>query len=74
MRSGLDCAPRRCVCGRKLDKPIYGSTVPYGEKRLHIRCSCSMLYLWSFHPASNGCWKLRHELPLFDEKRVMVIA
>jgi len=40
----------------------------------HMWCKCGYVYVWSYHETSNGCWKLRHELPLFDPNKIIVVA
>lgn len=39
-----------------------------------MNCRCGRLYVWSYHEESNGCWKIRSPLPLFDSKEIVVIA
>lgn len=94
MRSGTECAPRKCKCGAPLAKPDvrcnrYETTgYRYGIKdcpihtyikedwdgQWQIRCKCGRDYIWSYHPVSNGCWKIRSPLPLFDTQEIIVIA
>jgi len=92
MRSAVECAPKKCSCGRKLGKPTYGypwahidtttrfkfERVDYGapirEKVWYIKCDCHLRHVWSFHRVSNGCWKIRSDLPLLDTQAVTVIA
>lgn len=84
MRGAKDCAPHKCDCGMRLGEPEYGRSKidwalakwfrdPFHEQ-WHIHCVCGRDYVWSWHPASNGCWKIRSPLPLFDTKETVVIA
>lgn len=74
MRRANDCAPKTCLCGRKLHKPVYAPLKPYAENLWHIRCNCHRVFVWGWHKDSNGCWRERHELPLFDTKALIVLA
>lgn len=75
MRNCHECAPTFCRCGRKLPKPIHQYLEkPISGKTWFIPCKCGIWYVWSFHPHSNGCWKIRSRLPLFDSKEVVAIA
>jgi hypothetical protein len=46
---------------------------PITEEVWHIKCRCHIVYVWSWHEKSNGCWKLRSDLPLADTKEVVVL-
>jgi hypothetical protein len=47
---------------------------PIKEKVWHIKCTCGLRHIWSFHQSSNGCWKVRSDLPLFDSHQILVVA
>lgn len=75
MRNAQECAPTYCRCGRKLQKPIHQYLEkPVNAKVWFIPCTCGIFYEWAFHPKSNGCWKIRSRLPLWDSKEIIVIA
>lgn len=71
----IDClslAPKKCLCGRKLDKPQYTTTdalpADYAERVWHtwsspqwnIKCKCWVVWVWRF----PNVWKASHLLPL----------
>lgn len=68
MRNAQQCAPTRCRCGSRLPKPTYVKGV------WQMVCTCHTQYVWSFHPISNGCWKIRSDMPLFDSKEIVEVA
>jgi hypothetical protein len=77
MRSATECAPKKCICGRKLSKPSYKTVSEISRSTngsWQIVCKCHLIYLWSYHPKSNGCWKIRSALPLFDTEQIVVVA
>lgn len=92
MKGANECAPKRCQCGRKLDKPRYGypwlnlaNTKQFGfdwvdyqapitRKVWHIKCQCTIVYVWSWHETSNGCWRIRHREPLLDSNEIVSVA
>jgi hypothetical protein len=47
---------------------------PIKEKVWHIKCFCGLRHVWSWHHKSNGCWKIRSHMPLFDSQEITVIA
>ena len=54
------------------DRPAANS--PVKDQAWHIECKCGLVYHWTSHEVSNGCWKIRSINPLFDSKKVVVIA
>jgi hypothetical protein len=64
MRTALTEAPKICTCGRKLKKPVYGSTdaspVYHYEPRWHIECLCGNVWIWAF----PDIYRKSHILPL----------
>lgn len=74
MRNAQEAAPKKCLCGRRLGKPQYGKVLNCRSLVWYIICACHTTYVWSWHPASNGCWKVRDDLPLFDSRQVIAIA
>jgi len=71
MRDALQCAPKRCTCGRRLGKPEYVGR-PYGKWQ--IECECHLIHQWGFHEKSNGCWRITSPLPLFNSREITVVA
>lgn len=78
MRNAMNCAPTRCICRRKLGKPVYGlpwfyhgrlsyivfpvKEAPIKEKVWHVICDCGIRHIWTF----PDIYQARHILPLFD--------
>jgi hypothetical protein len=51
----------------EIDKICYHNIV--------ITCSnCHAHYVWSWHKTSNGCWKIRSSLLLFDTNEIVEVA
>jgi len=80
MRNCHETAPKKCTCGRTLSKPVHG-TIPtahtYYNSRdtgWYIECDCHLVHVWSWHHKSNGCWKIRSSLPLFDSREITIVA
>lgn len=74
MRSARECIPKHCQCGRKLPPVQYGHLFNLQGDVHYVVCKCHITYVWTWHPQSNGCWKIRSDMPLFDTREVVVIA
>lgn len=79
MLNANNCAPRQCLCGRRLHKPEYGwpwvkhspvlgewldYSAPVKDKVWFVPCKCGLRHIWT-HP---GRYIARANLPLFDCK------
>lgn len=52
----------------------YDTQAPIQNQCWHISCVCGVTYIWGWHEQSNGCWRIRSNLPLMDSQEVVVIA
>jgi hypothetical protein len=59
----------------KLGTPKYGQPHPGHRGYVWFIAKESGDYLeWSWHPTSNGCWRRRSSIPLFDDRKIVAIA
>ena len=57
-----------------LGKPVYGRPHPRARECWHIPKNGGDYFEWCWHATSNGCWKRRSTLPLFDDHKILAIA